>query len=147
MEWSLSQDNYYDTSVKKCNVIDFSFTSPSFPVQWSVRVPVYVNIGICSYLINRCFSFALVETSVYRKATNNNIYINWYSYTPSNWKNWPLKNLIKRAKLISSTKLLLRNEIDYTKNVYRKQWLSTQSRKPYYLVRIAAAIRSRRCGN
>ena len=59
-----------------------------------------------------------IETSVHRKATNTNIYINWYSHAPSNWKTGTLRNLIKRAKLISSTKLLLRNEIDYIRKVF-----------------------------
>ena len=27
-----------------------------------------------------------IETSVYKKATNTNIYINWYSHVPSKWK-------------------------------------------------------------
>ena len=58
------------------------------------------------------------ETSVYRKAANNTIYINWHSHTPSNWKTGTLKNLIKRAKLVSSTKLLFRNEIDYIRKIF-----------------------------
>ena len=53
-----------------------------------------------------------IEASVYGKATNTNIYITWYSHVPSNWKTGTLRNLIKRAKHISSTKLLLRNEFD-----------------------------------
>ena len=50
-----------------------------------------------------------VETSVYRKATCTNIYINWQSHAPSNWKIGTLRNLIKRAKSISSSELLLLN--------------------------------------
>ena len=61
-----------------------------------------------------------IETSVHRKAININLYINWYSHAPSNWKSGTLRNLIKRAKLISSTKLLLRNEIDYIGKVFTK---------------------------
>ena len=73
-----------------------------------------------------------METSDYRKATNTNIYINWYSHDSSNWKTGTLRNLTKKANLISSSKLLLRNEIDYTESLYRKQRLSTQSGKSYY---------------
>ena len=57
-----------------------------------------------------------VETSVYRKATCTNIYINWHSHAPSNWKIGTLRNLIKRAKSVSSSELLLRNEISYLRN-------------------------------
>ena len=59
-----------------------------------------------------------VETSVYRKATCTNIYINWRSHAPSNWKIGTLRNLIKRAKSISSSELLLRNEIDYLQHIF-----------------------------
>ena len=59
-----------------------------------------------------------VETSFYRKATSTNIYINWHSHAPSNWKIVPLRNLIKRAKSISSSELLLRNEISYLRNIF-----------------------------
>ena len=59
-----------------------------------------------------------VETSVYRKATCTNIYINWHSHFPSNWKIGTLRNLIKRAKSISSSELLLRNEISYLRNIF-----------------------------
>ena len=59
-----------------------------------------------------------METSVYRKATCTNIYINWRSHAPSNWKIGTLRNLIKRAKSISSSELLLRNEIDYLQHIF-----------------------------
>ena len=59
-----------------------------------------------------------VETSVYRKATCTNIYINWYSHAPTNWKIGNLRNLIKRAKSISSSELLLRNEVSYLRHIF-----------------------------
>ena len=59
-----------------------------------------------------------METSVYRKATCTSIYINWHSNAPSNWKIGTLRNLVKRAKSISSSELLLRNEISYLRNIF-----------------------------
>ena len=59
-----------------------------------------------------------IEISVYRKATNANIYINWCSHASSNWKTETLRNVIKRAILRSSTKILLRNEIDCIRKVF-----------------------------
>ena len=59
-----------------------------------------------------------IEISIYRKAANANIYINWHSHAPSNWKIRTLRNLIKRAKIVSSIKLLLRNKIDYIRKVF-----------------------------
>ena len=69
---------------------------------------------LCVIRINK----SKIETSVFRKATNSNIYINWHSHAPSNWKTGTLRNLIKRANIGSSTKLLLRNEIDYIRKVF-----------------------------
>ena len=59
-----------------------------------------------------------VDISVYRKATCTNIYINWHSYASSNWKIGTLRNITKRAKFISSSELLLRNEISYLRNIF-----------------------------
>ena len=59
-----------------------------------------------------------LETSVYRKKTNNNIYMNWYSYSPRSWKIGTLRNLIKRAIMISSTKRLLEDELNHLRKVF-----------------------------
>ena len=61
-----------------------------------------------------------VETSVYRKATDTNIYIKWHSHVPSSWKIGTLRNLIKAVKLLSSSKFLLRNEMNYLSNIFRE---------------------------
>ena len=59
-----------------------------------------------------------VETFVYRKATCTNIYISWHSHAPTTWKIGTLRNLIKRAKSICYSELLLRNGISYTRNTF-----------------------------
>ena len=71
-------------------------------------------LDVCVTRINK----NKIETYVYWKATNTNIYINWYSHAPANWKTRILRNLKKTAKLISSTKLLLRNKIEYIQKVF-----------------------------
>ena len=43
------------------------------------------------------------ETKVYRKQTNNNIYLNWNSFAPNTWKRSTLRTLIKRAYLNCSS--------------------------------------------
>ena len=63
-----------------------------------------------------------VETSVYRKATCTNIYINWHSHAPTNRKIGTLRNLIKGAKSISSSELLPRNEISYLPNTFTEYY-------------------------
>ena len=44
-----------------------------------------------------------IETTVYRKPTNSEIYLNWKSYLPCSWKCGTLKTIIRRAYLIFST--------------------------------------------
>ena len=75
------------------------------------------KITFLDVLINR-INFNEIETSVYRKTTNTDIYINWYSHAPSQWKIGTLRNLIARAKNISSTEDLLNNEIEHLKTVF-----------------------------
>ena len=38
-----------------------------------------------------------ISTTVYRKVTNTDIYINWKSFAPNNWKWGTLKTLVRRA--------------------------------------------------
>ena len=40
------------------------------------------------------------QTSVYRKSTNNSIYIHWNSHAPKEWKVGTLRGMIKRAYMI-----------------------------------------------
>ena len=49
--------------------------------------------------------------SVYRKSTNNDIYMNWNSFAPKTWKMRTLKSLIERAFLICSTEEFLNEEL------------------------------------
>ena len=59
-----------------------------------------------------------IQTSVYRKTTNTDIYMNWMSHAPTTWKIATLKSLIKRAFLVSSTETALEEEIRYLENVF-----------------------------
>ena len=59
-----------------------------------------------------------LETSVHRKKTNNNIYMNWNSYSPRSWKIGTLRNLVKRAIMISSTENKLQIEINHLQKVF-----------------------------
>ena len=61
------------------------------------------NNKITSFDVLNRISFNEIETSIYRKKANTDIYINWNSHAPAQWKIWTLWNLITRAKNISST--------------------------------------------
>ena len=59
-------------------------------------------------------------TTVYRKATNNDVYLNWYAFAPNTWKRGTLKTFIERAYLICSTEELRIVELKYIEKVFYK---------------------------
>ena len=59
-----------------------------------------------------------VQTSVYRKPTNNSIYIHWQSYAPKQWKVGTLSGIIRRAYEICSTDTALKMELSHIKKVF-----------------------------
>ena len=60
------------------------------------------------------------DTEVYRKKTDNSIYIHWEAYATSSWKIGTLRGLFRRAFLISSTEESLNREISHLKEVFTK---------------------------
>ena len=44
-----------------------------------------------------------ISTTVYRKVTNTDIYINWKSFAPNNWKWRTLKKLVRRSYDVCSS--------------------------------------------
>ena len=60
------------------------------------------------------------ETTVCRKPTNNDIYLNWNSFSPKSWKRGTLRTTIKRTYVICSTKDLFQKQLDHVSFVFRK---------------------------
>ena len=52
-----------------------------------------------------------LASSIYRKSTNNDIYMNWYSFALKTWKTGTLKSLKERAILICSNEELLNEKL------------------------------------
>ena len=59
-------------------------------------------------------------TSVYRKKTDTNLYINWKAFAPKQWKIGTLKGMFRRAFLICSEQEGLDAEISHLKHVFIK---------------------------
>ena len=59
-----------------------------------------------------------IETSVYRKSTNNSIYIHWEAYGPKQWKTGTLAGIIRRAYEICSTDENRQRELDFIFKVF-----------------------------
>ena len=60
----------------------------------------------------------ILETSVYRKERNNNIYMNRNSYSPHSWKIGTLQNLTGRAITTFSLEIYMEKEVDHLRRVF-----------------------------
>ena len=63
---------------------------------------------------------SVVSTTVYRKPTSNDIYLNWNSFTPFNWKKGTLKMLINRAYKVCSNDELLQKELNHLSKAFHE---------------------------
>jgi len=59
-----------------------------------------------------------VETTVFRKPTQNDTYSHWNSFSRKTWKLSTLKSLVLRANKICSTPALKTQELNYIRNVF-----------------------------
>ena len=59
-----------------------------------------------------------IETTIYRKQTQNDIYLHWESFTSEAWRCGTLKTLSFRAHTICSNKELLDKEVKHLKHVF-----------------------------
>ena len=64
---------------------------------------------------------AHLHTTVYRKDTHNDLYLQWDAFAPLRWKRETLKTLINRAYLLCFNKELLYKELSYLKSVFLKK--------------------------
>ena len=60
-----------------------------------------------------------IQTGVYRKETNNSIYIHWNSHAPNQWKVGTLGGMIRRAYEICSNDEEREKEVKYPQ--FRRQ--------------------------
>ena len=75
------------------------------------------EINFLNILIKR---LTKLETGIYRKPTNTNIYINYNAHAPTEGKIEIIRNLIKRAKFICSDESLVNEEMKYLTKVFHK---------------------------
>ena len=59
-----------------------------------------------------------LTTTVYRKKTNNDIYLNWNTFAPATWKRLTLRTLVQRAYLVCSTETYLKKELTHLEKVF-----------------------------
>ena len=61
-----------------------------------------------------------IMTTILRKLTNDEIYLNWNVFAPDTWKRTILKTLVERAYIVCSTNELLPKELKYFVKVFRE---------------------------
>ena len=87
--------------------------------------PFHANISVtyeqeCDGMISFLYVLVVkknntIETTIYRKQTHNDIYLNWESFTPEVWKRGTLKTLLFR---VHTNKELLEKEVKHLKHVF-----------------------------
>ena len=77
------------------------------------------NKGTLPFLdVLLCRNGSELTTTVYRKKTNNDIYLNWNIFAPVSWKRGKLRTLVQRAYLVCSTETYLKKELTYLEKVF-----------------------------
>ena len=61
-----------------------------------------------------------IETSIFRKETNTNIYINWNSHAPMQSKIGKERNLVQRSTMICSNEITLEKEMNHLRTVFTR---------------------------
>ena len=107
------------------SVIEKKNYSSVFKYEFSVKTCQYsfhyfrcINnmIAFLDVLVINCSG--TIDTIVYQKPTNTDIYMNWNSFAPENWKKSTLKMLIKCAYTICSQEYLLETELQHLERVF-----------------------------
>ena len=61
-----------------------------------------------------------IETTVHRKKTCTDLYMNWYSCAPNNWKWRTLRTLVRRAHVNCFTKKYLEDELKHIRKTFNE---------------------------
>ena len=115
---------YVDDTIcnKKVDSIDYVLSKLNNfhrNIQFTVEVEKEGRISFLDVLMIRDKNN--IETTIHRKPTNNNIYLNWTSHAPNKWKMGTLRTLVRRAYDICSTNEHLQNELSHINKVFHEQ--------------------------
>ena len=61
-----------------------------------------------------------IDTTVYRKNTNTNLYIHWNLFPPNNWRWGTLKTLVRRAYETCSTDECLGDQLKHIRGTFNE---------------------------
>ena len=85
-------------------------------IKFTYEVEHNCKISFFDVLLMR--SNGNLETTVFRKETNNDIYLHWRSFAPTTWKKGTLRTLIRRAYTVCLNDNLLQEELHHIKKCF-----------------------------
>ena len=85
-------------------------------IKFTIEIETENKISFLDVLLIR--NNSMISTKVFRKNTNTDIYINWKSFAPNNWKWGTLKTLVARAFDICATDEYLKEELEFIRTVF-----------------------------
>ena len=71
-------------------------------IKFTYELEINKKISFLDVLLMR--KHGSLETTIYRKSTNNGVYLHWDLFAPKNWKRSTLRSILTRAYKICSTK-------------------------------------------
>ena len=112
-------DTHVYIDLSKTEFVLEKLNSHHYNIQFTHKIEENQKITFLEVLTARTRDNKL-ETTVFRKETNTDLYINWNSHAPIQWKRGSLKSLIQRSISICSNEKLLEDELNYLRNVFIK---------------------------
>ena len=116
--WKRYVDNTFCVIKKGKDAIILKQLNKNKHVKFTSEKQVNNMLAFLDVLLINCFG--TIDTTVYRKPTNTDIYINWNSFAPVTWKKSTLKMLIHRAFRICNKPYFLKAELDHLKMIFNK---------------------------
>ena len=99
-------DTYANVNPEKIDFILKKLNSYHPNVQFTFELEKRKQITFLNAIVKRTVANQ-IEICAHRKEKRTNLYINWNSHAPIEWKIGTLRNLVKRAKTICTTMVLL----------------------------------------
>ena len=112
-------DTHVYIDLSKTEFVLEKLNSYHYNIQFTHKIEENQKITFLEVLTARTRDNKLLETTVFRKETNADLYINWNSHAPIQWKRGSLKNLVHRSISICSNEKLL-DVLNYLRNAFIK---------------------------
>ena len=87
-------------------------------IQFTYEVEHNIKLPFLDFLLVK--NANKIDTTVYEKPTNADVYLNWNTHAPTTWKRGTLRTILSRAYTICSSETYLNEEIKYIELTFEK---------------------------